>query len=257
MLGTKNMFTKELRRHLSIELLSIFFALLLLVFLICPRVICAANLEYVDRYDLDAVEGDTLTVYVNPVEYTSVVCTPLSRSLPFDLSISTSYTDPYYKTNTTAIWVRPQSGGLYNLTITFRSDMPWDYLISVYVRDFAFYFDFYGKNVKTHESFVDLRGPYTRPPGNWTINILLNVNSRTSNFFFIELPTPFNSILLLAAAGLIAYSNVFLFLDTYFKNKKEIVSNKRWILCVVVIAISALAIYELYTFTTFTLPAGV
>lgn len=230
-------------------------AFLLLTFLIFSSETYASDLDdvFIDRYDLDVVEEDVLTVFIRPVlEEVSVDCKPLDRGNPFDLSISTNNTDPYYG-QTTAIWMRPGSRGTYNLTITFQSYKPWDYTIGVYTRNTEFYAEYYGKGIRTSGYFMELRGPYTRPSGNWTINIRLDSHRKTPAVLVIELPSPLNAVLFVTIAGFIAYFNVFLISDTYFKNKKEIVSNKRWLLCGIVMIVSALAIYQLYTFSTFTL----
>jgi len=212
---------------------------------------------YVDRYELDLAEKDVFTIYIKPnLRSISAHCVPLDGGNPFDLSVSTDYTDEVFG-KVTAIWIRPGSRGRYNVTVTFDSNATWDYMAGVYTRNLDFYLDFYGKNVKTYGSFVELQAPNTRLSGNWTISVVLNSHGRSSSIFFIELPTPVNSVLLVTAAGLIGYLNVFLVLDTYFKSRKEIVSNRRWLLSGAVIVASAFVIYQLYTFTTFTLPGGV
>jgi len=258
MLKTKNTSMRESRKRLRTKSCLFLVVFLILVFLIIPREAYGLELENVnvDRYDLGILENEVFAVYIQPVpEYVSVNCVPLDRGNPFDLTVSTNSSFLFGKV--TAIWMQPGSQGKYNMTISFQSGQVWTYRIGIHARNINFYRDFYGENVKIDGYFVQLED-CSRIPGNWTINILVNSHSGSSPPpFVIELPTPANSILLATVAGFIAYSNAFLVLDTYFKNKKEIISSKRWILCGVVIVISILLIYQLYTFTTFTLSGGV
>ncbi len=261
MLRTMNIPPWEMRSRSSARPHLVFVGLLILAFLMVPLESRASSLEEVSvvRYPVDVVEDDVLAVYINPVlESVSVECGPLGRGGPFDLEISTDDTDSLFGRKT-GIWVRLQSEGTYNLTISFYSNETWDHTIGVYSRNLEFYRDLYGKNVRITGYFVEppLGTPSTYPSGNWTINITIDTHSISPSIFSVELPTPVNSVLLVTAAGLIVYFNVFLLLDTYFKNRKEIVSNRRWLLTGIVFVISAFAIYQLYTFTTFTLSGGV
>ena len=207
--------------------------------LFSPRGSYALELENVnvDRYDFDVVEKDVFAVYIKPIlGYVSVECKPLDYGNPFDLSVSSNYTDPVFG-RITAIWMQPEAHGRFNLTIAFRSDKPWDYTLGVYPGEWS------------------VSG--TRLSGNWTINVLLDSHSRSGSsppFFFPVLPAPVNSLLLMTIAGGIAYLNVFLFLDTYFKSKKEIVSGKRWLFVGLVAVVSGWAVYQFYSFAAFVLP---
>ena len=261
MLKGESIFLGEIRKRSTREQFSTLVAFLLLTFLAVPEESRLSGLRgpYVQHYELDIVKDDVLAVYVKPMlESVLVECVPLGRGGPFELEIQTDHTDSLFGRKS-AIWVRFLSQGSYNVTIALQSNQTWDYTIGVYARNLEFYRDLYGKNLKTYGYFVEppLGTPSTRPSGNWTIIITVNSHSLSSSIFSIELPTPVNSVLLVTAAGFIVYFNVFLFLDTYFKNKKEIVSNRRWFLSGIVLVVSALAIYQLYTFTTFTLSGGV
>ncbi|MDH5794470.1 MAG: hypothetical protein OEZ24_00030 [Candidatus Bathyarchaeota archaeon] len=250
----------EMRKRSTRKQHLILVAFFLLTFFVVPeesRVYGVAK-AYINNHELDLVEKDVLAVYIKPIlESVSVGCEPLGQAGPFNVEIQTDHTDNLFGTKT-GIWVRFESEGRYNLTINFQSNETWDYTIGVYTQNFDFYEDYYGKNVKTYGYFLELpQGtPSTRPPGNSTIIITVDIHGFSSSIFSIELPTPVNSVLLVTAAGFIVYFNVFLLLDTYFKNKKEMVSNRRWFLSGIVFIISALAIYQLYTFTTFTLSGG-
>ena len=233
---------------------------LLLAFSAVPEESQVSGLDeiYVNRHELDLLETDVLAVYIKPVlESVSVDCEPLELAGPFNIEVQTVHTDDLFGTKT-GIWVKLQSRGKYNLTVNFRANQTWEYTLGVYSQNLDFYRDHYKENLDIYGYFVQLPEgtPSTRPRGNSTINIIITSHELSRSIFSIELPTPVNSVLLVTAAGFIAYLNVFLLLDTYFKNKKEIVSNRRWFLSGIILIISAVAIYQLYTFTTFTLPGG-
>jgi len=253
MLETQNLLPTEPRGRLAARLCSMFILLFVLAFSVILGETYALEPENVniDRHGLDIVENDVLTVYIKPVaEQVSVDCEPLDRGKPFDLQISTNYTDTLFG-RITAVWMRPESRGKYNLTIAFQSGKVWDYMIGVYTRNVDFYLDFYGKNVKFSGNFGQFF-TFTRQSGDWTINIILESHGQqSSSIFNVELPTPMNAVLFLTAAGLVAYFNLFLVVDTYFKNKKETVSTKERILIAIVVIISAFAVYYLYNWTTF------
>lgn len=213
----------------------------------------------VERYRLDLLEKDVLTIYLSPpAKNLSVRCVPLGRTGSFDLSISTKYMDPYIRLRreVSAVWVQPIESGIYNLTVSFVSNETWEYILGVYSRDFDFYRDYYGRRIKINNFFIELQAPLSRHSGNWTINIIMKTHSLSPSFSHITLPTPVNSAVLVAAVGFIAYVNSFIVLDTYFKSRKEIISYYRWAIVVIVLLISAYAAYQLYNFMTFTLSGG-
>lgn len=243
----------SLRKYLT------FAVLLLSIFQVLSIGICVSEEgEFnAERQKLDLVEKDVLVIYLSPqVENLSVRCQPLRHSGAFDLSISTKYLDPYLKRKVSAVWVQPAESGIYNLTVNFVSNSSWEYMLRVYTRSFEFYKEYYGKRIGVDNFFTELQPPLTRHPGNWTINIMLVSHSLSPSFSPITLPTPVNSAILIAAVGLISYIDSFILLDTYFKSKKEIVSHTRWILVGIALLISAYAAYQIYNFTTFTLPEG-
>jgi len=210
----------------------------------------------VERQKSILIEKDVFAIYLSShVENISVQCRPLRQSGAFDLSISTSYLD-YYLGKVSAVWVQLREPGIYNLTVNFVSNRSWEYVLGVYTRNFDFYKEYYGKRISIRDYFVELQPTLTRYPGNWTINVILTVYNLSPSFYYITLPSPVNSAILIAAVGLIAYINSFVFLDTYFKSKKEIVSYTRWIIVGIVILISAYAAYQLYKFTVFSLSGG-
>jgi len=203
------------------------------------------------KQELDVLEFDVLDVSIQPAVLSLWARSDsLYRANPCVLYTSLN------EDSSSIVRMQPQSEGVYNLTIMFWSNETWQYTIGVFTSSP----DFYRPNgnvqrVRTAlaQSFVEF-WTLTFPSGNYTISITVNCyGTASSSSFFIRLPTPVNSMLLITAAGFIAYLNVFLIFDTYFKSKKEIVSGRRWMLCSAAVIISILVIYQLYSFTTFTL----
>jgi len=204
------------------------------------------------KQDWDLLEFDILDVSIRPAVLSLWARSdPLYRGNPCVLYTSLN------EDGRSIVRMQPQSQGIYNLTIMFWSNRTWQYTIGAYTGSPDFYKP-HGKTERVRtalaESFVEFAA-LTFPPGNYTISITVNsyATSSSSSSFFIRLPTPVNSMLLITAAGVIAYLNVFLIFDTYFKSKKEIVSGRRWMLCSAAVIISILVIYQLYNFTAFTL----
>lgn len=229
---------------------------MLLVILLVPTVLQIPVESYAltERYEkIDVLEGDVLAVYIYPVvEWVMVDIKPLERGNPFDASIATNYTDTYFK-KATVVWMRPATRGSYNVTISFQSYKGWEYTVGVYARNY----EFYGKNVRFTGNFGRFYS-FARDPGNWTLSLVVNaVRLSSGSIFQIELPTPVNAALFAMATGFIMYFNVFLFFDTYFKSKRELVSGKRWFLFGMAVFISIIAIYGLYTFSTVGVSWGV
>jgi len=202
------------------------------------------------------LEQDVFAIYISPpVNNLSARCYPLRRNGAFDLTMSTKYLDPYlrFSGEVSVVWIRPTRPGSYNLTVIFSSNKSWEYLLGVFTRNLDFYKEYYGKRIEIQNIFIELQPRLTRHPGNWTITVLLEIHDSSSTFSPITLPTPFNFTMLVAAIGLIAYIDSFVIIDTYFKSKREIISNGRWIMVGIVLLISAYIAYQMYNFTAFTL----
>jgi len=207
----------------------------------------------VERYKLKMLENDILTIYLSPpVENLSARCTPITQNGVYSLSIATRYLDPYVaRIEVSAVWIKPAKPGIYNLTIRFFSNQTWEYLLGVYSGNYDFYRVYYGERIKAGNYFIELQDPLSRNRGDWTISIMLRVETRSapsSIFSSIKLPTPVNFAIFMVILGLMTYINSFLIVDTYFKSRKEMISRSRWILIAFVAFISILIAYQLYNF---------
>lgn len=248
--------------HLSLRNFLLFAALLVFISQVFPIGVCTSkdNSLNIDRpvSKVDVLERDVFVVFLSPkIENLSARCQPLRRGGLFDLSISTRYVD-FYLGEVSVVGVQLNEPGTYNLTISFASNESWKYTLGVYTRSLKFYEEHWGQGIVTRGSFVE-RASFMRHSGNWTIIIPLESHrfaNSLSYFPNITFPTPVNMALLLATWILIVYVNSFVFLDTYFKSKKEIVSYTRWIMMGIMMLISVYLAYQIYNFTAFTLSEG-
>ena len=243
-------------RCLSLRNFLFFTVLLIIISQVFPVEIYASedNRLNVERQKIDLVERDVFAIYLSAhVENLTAQCQPLNRGGTFDLSISTRYLDLSLG-EVSAVWIRLGEQGIYNFTVSFMSNRSWEYRLGVYTRNINFYKKYYGERILISDSFIELQAPLTRHPGNWTINIILESHSLSPSFSYITLPTPVNTALLVATFGLIAYVDSFLLVDTYFKSKKEIISNTRWVLVGLALLISLYIAYQVYNFTVFIIP---
>ena len=207
--------------------------------------------------NLDILRGDVFVVFIAPrTENLSAKCQPLNRGGSFDLSISTNYVSTYLGV-VSVVGVQLNTHGTYKLTIRLSNSKPWNYTLGVYTRNVRFYEEYWGKNLLTQGTFIE-RARFFRHPGNWTIIITLKSHSQTGHSLIpsLILPTPVNMALLLAIWILIIYVNSFAFIDTYFKSKKESVSNARWVMVGVMMLISVYLAYQIYLFATSTALGG-
>jgi len=209
----------------------------------------------IERYRLKILENDILTIYLSPpVENLSARCMPITQNGIYLLSIATKHPDPLVmnmRGKVSAVWIQPAKPGIYNLTIRFFSNQTWEYLLGVYSRNYDFYSDYYGERIKVDKFFIELQDPLSRNRGDWTISIILRVETMSAPspiFSSIKLPTPVNFAIFMVILGLMTYVNSFLIVDTYFKSRKEMISRSRWILVTFVAFISILIAYQLYNF---------
>jgi len=246
--------------RLSLRNLLLFATLLVLIFQFFPIGEYIAEDDYlnVDRpfSQIDIVEKDVFVVFLSPkIENLSARCQPLRRGGLFDLSISTRYVDIYLG-EVSVVGVKLNEPGTYNLTISFASNKSWGYTLGVYTRNLEFYEKHWGEGIAIRGAFVEYSS-FKRHPGNWTIVITLKSHSLTSSFSYfshIKIPAPMSMALLLACWALIAYINSFILVDTYFKSKKEIITNIRWIVVGLIMLLSIYAAYQTYNFIIFVIP---
>jgi len=200
--------------------------------------------------NLDILERDVFAVFITSrMENLSAECQPLNRGGSFDLSISTNYITRSGVIS--VVTVQLNTYGTYKLTIRLSSSKPWNYTLGVYTRNIRFYEEYWGRNLLIRGTFIE-HAHFSRHPGNWTIIITLKSHNPTSRSLIpsITLPTPVNMALLLATWILIFYINSFAFIDTYFKSRKESVSNVRWVMVGIVMLISIYLAYQIYLFVT-------
>jgi len=192
------------------------------------------------------LQGDVLAIYIRPIVQDLTV----QGSSPSSSNFTVGWTPSEGRSS--LVWMSPASPGIYNLTVSFRTESPWDYTVGVFTSTKDYYPSTDFTSGQPGGYFVRLVSLVTvSTPGNFTLTFILNAYGRTSGFFIFSFPTELNGVVFLVAVILLGYVNAFSVLDLYFKNKMEGSSKKRWFLTGILILVSLLGIYFIYSFTTF------
>jgi len=198
--------------------------------------------------DLEMLRDDILTLYISPpVENLSAVC---QTNKLFRMYIAAN------ESSRSIVQVQPRSPGFYNITVAFQSPGAWGFSIGVLTANPGLYVGFSNVTYTPNGYFIEiLSGPNLSKEIN-KFNILVSAYAKggaKGGLFDFELPKSINAIFFVAAFALISYSNAFFIISTYFKDKAEGVSRRRWIGLGILALVSAFAIYQIYILTTFAL----
>jgi len=197
--------------------------------------------------DLEMLSGDILIIYISPpVENLSAVC-HTNKMFRMYLAVNES--------SHSIVQVQPRSPGSYNITVAFQSPVAWGFSVGVLTINPGLYVGFSNATYTQNGYFIEFLSGFNLSKEISEFSILVNAYAKGSGggLFNFELPKSINAILFVAAFALISYSNAFFIISTYFKDKAEGVSRRRWIGLCILVLVSAFAIYQIYIFTTFAL----
>lgn len=206
----------------------------------------------VAEYDFPKVnilEGDLLVLTLSPPVENIQVYARGAEMGEFSLLVLTnsSLAIPILTGRVSMVQIIPEST-LTNLTVTFDSNTTVKMLYGVLTNNYTYYrrvsSDYY---TFSNGILVILQPQMTIPRGASKITFILNrIKVKSSGGFLVELP-PLATILPFAAAAvLLAYLNAFVIVDSYYISKREELSRARKLGVVLLIALSALAIYWLF-----------
>ena len=196
--------------------------------------------------DLEMLSGDVLIIYISPpVENLSAVC-QTNKLFRMYLAVNES--------SRSIVQVQPRSPGSYNITVAFQSPVAWGFSVGVLTINPSLYVGFSNATYTQNGYFIEFLSGFNLSKEISEFSILVNAYAKGSGggLFNFELPKSINAFLFVAAFALISYSNAFFIISTYFKDKAEGVSRRRWIGLGILVLVSAFAIYQVYVFTTFT-----
>jgi hypothetical protein len=209
---------------------------------------------YFEQVSHNILRNDVVTVYIQPiVEKLSVDVSPISPNMQSRVYFAVNESD------SSIIQMQPQSEGTYNLTITFETNRTWSYTVGVYTETSSFYRE-YGNHTHTISgTFVEFFNRKVEgSTGKATLVLILDSYSPdSSSLFNFSLPRSVNALIFIVVTLAIGYVNAFTLYDTYFRNKREGTSKKRWVLLILLIIVSVFVIYEVYLYTTFSSPVEV
>ena len=194
--------------------------------------------------NFQVLENDTVTIIIKPmVDDLHAECSSV---------YSNSFTVGWSPNQTVSsiVYLDPPSDGIYNLTIHFSIKTSWNYTVGVYTDNVNFYSSTEVSYLPSGLCFIRL---YTIPsiesPGNYVLTFIITAVARSSspfNFNF-RLPASANGVLFVAVTFLLGYCNVFYFLSLNYRNKKEGISRRQWIIAVSFVAVSLAIIYFMYS----------
>jgi len=197
--------------------------------------------------DLEMLSGDILTLYISPpVENLSAVC---QTNKPFRMYLAAN------ENSRSIVQVQPRSPGSYNITVAFQSPVAWGFSIGVLTADPRPYAGLNNVTSTQNGYFIEFLSGFNLSKEINKFSILVNAYAKGAEggLFNLELPKSINAVFFVATFAIISYSNAFFIISTYFKDKAEGVSRRRWIGLGILVLVSAFVIYQIYIFTTFTL----
>jgi len=198
--------------------------------------------------DLEMLSGDVLTISISPpVGNLSAVC---QTNKPFRMYLAAN------EGSLSIVQVQPRSPGFYNITVAFQSPAVWRFSVGVFTTTPDLYVGFSNVTYTQNGYFIEFLSGLNLSKEINKFSILVDAYAKGGSqggLFNFELPKSVNAALFVAAFALISYSNAFFIISTYFKDKAEGISRRRWIGLGILVLVSAFAIYQIYTFTTFTL----
>jgi len=141
----------------------------------------------------------------------------------------------------------PQSEGHFNLVLNVSSQQPFNVLLGILTRDIS-NFNLYKIHTVERAYFVEILTMQGLAAENWSISFTFDVTAtQETSWFSVPIPSSAGALFLVAAIVGLSYPNAYLFTDLYYRSKKEEVSKKRKVGIVVLVIVSLLVIYWIYT----------
>lgn len=214
---------------------------------------CSMAEEAVVNFDfnVEVLAGDTLAVFIwPPVENLSVDCNPL-KSSGFRVLFSSREVQYGGRQEISVVYMQPRTEGVYNVILSFSSNVKWNGTLGVYTGTVEFYKRVGSVDFTSQGYLITLHTIGMKPVDNQTssykINITLKAYSSTSsNPFFFKFPTPVNMALFILVILAAVYINAFFILDSFFKSRTEGISKVRWVLVGLLILASIYILYQIY-----------
>jgi hypothetical protein len=188
------------------------------------------------------LEKDTVIILIQPIVDNIYAQCSSSSSDSFIVGWSPN------QTASSQIWLQPISYGIYNLTVFFSVKNPWHYSVKVYTTNVDFYGSTDINNTLSGASYVTLYTiPTIQSAGNYTLNFIITVVATNSfSIFNFRLPASINGVFFIAIVFVLGYVNVFYLSSLYYRQKKEGISRRQWILASLLIIVSFIIIYFMY-----------
>jgi hypothetical protein len=223
-------------RRKNLYVLVIFVAVTLFLVLLPTSVLANGS-------NFQVLQKDTVAIIIQPIVDDIYAQCGSTSSNSFTVGWSVN------QTVSSIVYFDPSSDGIYNLTIHFSIKTPWNYTVGVYTDNFDFYSSTDITSIQSGLYFVRL---YTIPsiesPGSYVLTFIITVVARSNSFFIFDfnLPASVNGVFFIAVTFVLGYGNVFYLFSLYYRNKKEGISRRQWILASLLVIVSSVVIYFIY-----------
>jgi len=226
---------------------SLFFAILLTsISLGLMSSLAEGSSAYSEETSWRILQYDTVAVYISPVvERLSADTSAFGPQMQFRVYSAAK------EGNRSLVQMQPQSEGKYSLTITFETNSTWSYTVGVYTDTASFYSEHGALSSTTSGTFVTFcTRKVEGSSGISTLVLVLDAYGKDSGSLFrFTFPKSANAVVFVAITLFLGYVNAFYMSDTFFKNKKEGISKKRWAFIVGMLVVSLLLVYQSYLLT--------
>jgi hypothetical protein len=152
--------------------------------------------------------------------------------------------------NETVVQLRPHTAATYNLTVNFNSVMPWNFSFGVFTKNRASYAGFTKQRLAGAGYVIEFLSGWNQPPGSWSFIFNIKATSLVqedqARIGTITLPSVPNPVALVILAGGLAYPNMFLLVDAYFRSKREALSKRRLFAIGLAMTFTLIVFYEAF-----------
>ncbi|MFQ1021325.1 hypothetical protein [Tardisphaera saccharovorans] len=193
--------------------------------------------------------GDYVAMFLTPPVYDlQATVMPYNLSETYDLHLISNYTQLNSAGSSLVVMI-PSGPGTYNLSVTFISKAPFVLQYGIVTQNYTAYPHLAGEPVvlATGVWFLPIvtesyQSNYTAYTFTTSVTELSDAKPVPSVFSF-KFPSVVSLTIFLVISALLIYVDAFVVSDTYWKEKSQEASRKRWIGVILLVAFTLLIIY--------------
>ncbi len=193
--------------------------------------------------------GDYVAIFITPPVYdlqASVL--PYNLSETYDLHVIANYTQLNAGGSSLVVMI-PSGPGAYNLSVSFISKVPFELQYGIVTQNYTSYVHLAQQAIPLATGIYFLPVVTESYGGNYTAytftsNVIeLSDAKVTSAVLSFKFPSYASLTVFLVVSALLLYVDAFAINDTYWKEKSQEVSKKRWIAVGLLVAFTLIVIY--------------